>query len=218
MKRLNRAAFLIVLTSACRGANPGNIASRNEEPRLPTGAHLDPAGRATEVGSLPLAMVPSPDGRHLVLLINGFREQGIQVVDRASGAVTKTVQQRAAFLGLVFSHDGQSLYASGGDDDVIYHYRWIDGNPVIADTIFLDTIKQTHGIRYPAGIALSPDDRTLYVAENLGDSLAVIDLANRRVTQRLATERYPYGVVVGNDGRAFVSAWGGSTISVFTPS
>ena len=69
--------------------------------------------------------------------------------------------------------------------------------------------------RYPAGIAISRDGRTLYAAENLGDSLAVVDLAARRVVQRLATERYPYGVVAGPDGTVYVSAWGGWTVSAF---
>jgi phosphoesterase family protein len=74
-----------------------------------------------------------------------------------------------------------------------------------------------HGTRYPAGLAMSRDGRWLYVAENLADSLAIVDLAVGRVVQRLATERYPYDVVVAPDGRAYVSAWGGQTISIFAP-
>ncbi|HZK78882.1 MAG TPA: SMP-30/gluconolactonase/LRE family protein [Gemmatimonadaceae bacterium] len=220
MKQLGRALLLTLMTAACTAAPSSDIASHSDARRLSTGAYLDPAGRSTDVGGLPLAMLPSPDGRQLVLLLNGFREQGIQVVDRASGEITQTLLQRAAFLGLVFSHDGKSLYASGGDDDIVYHYRWADGRGAIADTIVIAPMTQghRHGMRYPGGIALSADDKTLYVAENLGDSLAVVDLASGKVTQRLETQRYPYGVVVGNDGTVFVSAWGGSTVSVFTPS
>src|SRR5262249_45840567 len=70
--------------------------------------------------------------------------------------------------------------------------------------------------RYPAGLAVSPDGRRLYVAENLGDSLAVIDLAAGTVVQRLATERYPYDVAVDASGTVYVSAWGGHTVSRFT--
>ncbi|MGH7624728.1 MAG: bifunctional YncE family protein/alkaline phosphatase family protein, partial [Gemmatimonadaceae bacterium] len=73
------------------------------------------------------------------------------------------------------------------------------------------------GRRYPAGLALSPDGRMLYAAENLDDSLAVIDLASQRVVQRLATEAYPYGVVTAPNGTVYVSAWGGHTVSIFTP-
>jgi Phosphoesterase family len=64
---------------------------------------------------------------------------------------------------------------------------------------------------------VSRDGRFLYVAENLGDALAVIDLASGAVRERHATQRYPYDVVVAPDGRAYVSAWGGTTVSVFAP-
>ena len=218
--RLALTAGLLAIAAACTTAPSNEVATNSDEKRLPTGAHLDPAGKSIDVGGLPLAMLPSPDGRHLVLLLNGFREQGIQVVDRGTGEMTQMQEQRAAFLGLVFSHDGKSLYASGGDDDIIYHYRWANGKAEIADTIVVAPMVKghRHGTRYPAGIALSADDKTLYVAENLGDSLAVIDLASGKITQRLATEAYPYGVVVAPDGTVFVSAWGGSTVSAFTSS
>jgi YVTN family beta-propeller protein len=64
---------------------------------------------------------------------------------------------------------------------------------------------------------MSRDGTRLYVAENLFDSVAVVDVASKRVVQRFATERYPYGVAVAPDGRVFVSAWGGNTLSMFEP-
>ena len=213
--RSSAVAVLITLTVACTGAPRNEVASTSDARRLPTGANLDPAGRSTDVGSFPLAMVPSPDGRRLVVLLNGYREQGIQVVDRATGEVTQTLIQPAAFLGLTFTEDGKSLFTSGGDGDVIYRYNWSDGSAKVADTIKLSSTNRQHGTRYPAGIALSPDNKTLYVAENLADSLAVIDLPSGKVIQRLATGRYPYGVAVAPDGTVFVSAWGASTVSVF---
>ena len=71
-----------------------------------------------------------------------------------------------------------------------------------------------NGLRYPAGIAISPDGARLYVAENLADSLAVVDLESGSTVERVATGRYPYGVVVGPEGRVYVSAWGGSPVGV----
>ncbi|MGH7533398.1 MAG: YncE family protein [Gemmatimonadales bacterium] len=78
--------------------------------RLPTGQRLDPAGVTRAVGQMPLGMALSPDGRHVALLLSGYREQGLQVVDR-EGTVTQTIPQVAAFIGLAFSPDGRSLYA-----------------------------------------------------------------------------------------------------------
>jgi YVTN family beta-propeller protein len=167
---------------------------------------------------MPLAVALSPGKDRVVVLLNGWREQGIQVVDRSSGRVLQTIALPAVFLGVAFSPDGSSLYVSGGNQDVIYRFEWRQGAATLADSIVL-AVKQKgkDGMRYPAGIAISPDGRTLYAAENLGDSLAVIDLGERRVVQRLGTERYPYGVAVAPDGTVYVSAWGGWTVSVFAP-
>jgi YVTN family beta-propeller protein len=191
----------------------------NDPPRLPTGLRLDPAGRSIPVGNMPLAALASPDGRWLVLSLSGYREQGIEVVDRASGAVVQRIEQPGAFLGLAWSTDGGMLYASGGVADAVYIYSWRSNaaHPAtLADSIPLGHPDSTNpGTRYPAGIALSPDGRTMYVAENLSDSLAVVDLATRHVTERVGIGPFPYGVAVAPDGDVYASAWGAAYVSVF---
>ncbi|HLE57567.1 MAG TPA: SMP-30/gluconolactonase/LRE family protein [Rhodothermia bacterium] len=209
--------FLLLVTGCASGTTESSrTAGSSGQPRLPTGVYLDPAGDSFDAGSMPLAMALSPDGRRIVLLLNGWREQGVQVLDRRTGAIVQTIPQASAFLGLVFSPDGNSLYASGGNDDAVYRYRWTNSRAEMADTIALAVkARDKDGTRYPAGIGISPDGRTMYVAENLADSVAVVDLGTGRVKQRFATERYPYGVAVATDGLVYVSAWGGSTVSVF---
>src|SRR5581483_396025 len=119
--------------------------------QLPTGALLDPVAPSHPVGNFPLAMVTSPDGSRLVLLLCGWRQQGIQIIDRKSGAVLQTLEQPAAFIGLTFSPDGKALYASGGNDDVIYVYRWIDGRAEADGTIVIRPKKnpKADGQAYP---------------------------------------------------------------------
>jgi DNA-binding beta-propeller fold protein YncE len=210
-----------VIAGACNSPSPrveASIAAQDPSGprRLPTGRTLDPAGVSYDLGSMPLAMALSPEKDRVVALLNGWREQGIQVVDRASGRVLQKIPLPAVFLGIVFSPDGRSLYVSGGNQDVIYRFDWRERSATLADSIVLAVKPEgKDGTRYPAGIAISPDGRTLYAAENLGDSLAVVDLAQRRVVQRLATERYPYGVAIAPDGTVYTSAWGGWTVSVF---
>src|ERR1051325_2417568 len=222
---MNRQLALLsaLMVSACSAPSPRVDSDvMTQDPggprRLPTGAMLDPAGSSIDLGPLPLAMTLSPDHSKVIFLLNGWREQGIQVVDRRSGSVVQKVNLPAVFLGMAFTPDGKSLYVSGGNEDVIYRLDWRDGTATLADSITLAFKQPGHsGTRYPAGSAISKDGRTLYAAENLADSVAVIDLTSRRVVQRLATERYPYGVVVGHDGLVYVSAWNGWTVSAFPP-
>ena len=205
------AASPTALTTA-----PSAIAPHGGLVRLPTGVFLDPAVPASSVGNLPLSMVVSPEGDRTILLLSGWRQQGLQVVDRASGSVIQTITQPSAFLGLAFSPDGSTLYASGGNDDVIHVYGWRDRQATDSGVITLQPKPDPRksGTSYPSGIAVSSDGRQLFVAENLGDSLAVVDVASRTVIQRVTTGTYPYGVVTGRHGEVYVSCWNGA-VEVF---
>ncbi|MDE3150970.1 MAG: bifunctional YncE family protein/alkaline phosphatase family protein [Gemmatimonadota bacterium] len=187
--------------------------------RLPTGVHLDPAAPQHPTRSFPLGMAVSPDSAYVAVSTDGWYRQGVQIVNRATGAVTQTLDQPAAFIGIAFSPDGRMLYASGGNQDVVYRYDWADDRATLRDSLVLAVKRspRASGTSYPAGIAFSPDGRRLYVAENLADSLAVVDVASGRVVHRYATGAYPYAVAVAPDGRVYVSAWGGYTVSEFTP-
>lgn len=207
--------FLLIITIAGHAA---------EMKRLPTGVSLDPVSESHVVGNFPLTMALAPGGERVALLLCGWRQQGVQIVDRKSGAVMQTLPQIAAFIGLAFSPDGKTLYASGGNDDSIFVYHW-NGTEATADgKIELvekpkpdpkEKAKEYDGTQYPAGIAVSADGRFLLVAENLADSLAVVDLASGKVVQRVLTDRYPYAVVTNARGDVYVSAWGEHVVDRF---
>jgi len=210
-------------TSAPPSDPPASLSSTS---RLPTGARLDPAGRSSPLGNMPLAAILAPDGRNIVVSLSGWREQGLQIVDRATGAVVQRIPQSGAFVGLAFSADGTMLYASGGATDRVYIYSW-RASSTTAPATLVDSITMASasaapkdsapppGSHYVAGLALSRDGRFLYVAENLADSLTVVDVASRRIVQRLGTGSYPYAVVAASDGRVYVSDWGAGTVHVY---
>lgn len=185
--------------------------------RLPTGVLLDPAGETHDAGSLPLAAVLAPEGNRIALLLCGWREQGVQIIDRHNGTVLQTVEQPAAFIGIAFAPDERSLWASGGDDDSLYRYDWASGKLGAVTRIALaaKTDDKKHGRHYPAGIAFSRDGRWLFAAENLSDTVAVIDVTQGRVVQRVHTDRYPYAVAVSSGGDVYVSSWGDDTVVRF---
>ena len=131
--------------------------------------------------------------------------------------VLQTLVQPSAFMGAAFASDGHTLYASGGNRDCVYVYAWGD-SATLRDSIALGPPPDSTGGRvYPALLSCSPDGSRLYVAGNLDDALLVVDVRSHRVTQRLATGAYPYGVVVAPDGHVYVSAWGAAWVASFMP-
>jgi YVTN family beta-propeller protein len=68
---------------------------------------------------------------------------------------------------------------------------------------------------YPGGLAISADGKRLYVANNLGESMAIIDTATGTVSSTTPVGHNPYTVALSKDGaKAYVSNWGGNTVSV----
>ena len=207
-------AILAVLSLPC-AAFPADSAVTYTSP-LSTGVRLDPVGEFVDLGSVPLGMALSPDGNFAAVVLSGWREQGLQIVDLRSRKVTQTLEQPAAFLGVVFAREGNRLYVSGGNDDSIFVYSWENGTAKFDRKIVFGQQKPDKtGSRYPAGLALSARGNLLYVAENVGDGLAVVDAASGQIVQRVRTDHYPYGVEVATDGKVYASAWGSDTVSAF---
>lgn len=220
LKPLALAAILAI--AACTAKPSGDMSAgdetRADARRLPTGLTLDATGRTTGLGSFPLSVVAIPGDNHLLVLLNGHREQGVQVVDGATGQVDQNLALAATFVGLAFDSASRRFYVSGGNSDVVYRYAWNGGVATLSDSVVLaPREKGADGTRYPAGLALSADGKSLFVAENLADSLAVVDVASGKVIQHVAAGRYPYGVAVTPDGKVFVSAWGGYEVRAFAP-
>ncbi|HTE44304.1 MAG TPA: beta-propeller fold lactonase family protein [Gemmatimonadaceae bacterium] len=213
---------LLPIIAACSAPRPTSQLTvrdslSSDATRLPTGVHLDPAGMTHPVGPLPLAIAVAPGGTRVALLLNGWSRVGVQIVDWRQGRTTQTIDLPAAFLGLAFSPDGKWLCASGGNTDQIYRFRWTGDSAILTDSVALaERQGRRAGVRYPAQIAFSRDGRQLFVTENLADSLAVIEMSSGAITHRVAAGRYPYGIVVGNDGTVYVSAWGGGSVATFS--
>ncbi len=197
------------------------IASAQKKPEftspLPTGLRLEPIGDTVELGSMPINIVIAPEKDKAVVVMSGWREQGIQVVDLKTSKVTQTLLQDGAFYGAAFSPNGRQIYVSGGNTDELFVYSWNGSAATLEKKFVLEKRKSSDetGLSYPAGIAVSANGRFIYVAGNVGDRLAVVDADTGEVVQRFPTDHYPYGVQLTTDNRLFVSAWGGSTVSEF---
>src|SRR5580704_11308198 len=141
---------------------------------LPTGVRLDPAGEAVDLGSLPISLVLAPERGKAVVVLSGWREQGVQVVDLKTRKVTQTLLQDGAFYGAAFSPDGHRLCVSGGNTDLLFVYSWKDGAATLENKFELAKARTADGMgtSYPAGVTVAPNGKFVYVAENVGDQLS----------------------------------------------
>src|SRR6516225_6773761 len=128
---------------------------------LPTGVRLDGVGDAVPLGSMPLNVVPALSGDKAVVVLSGWREQGIQVVDLKTRQITQTLLQDGAFYGAAFSPEGETLYVSGGNTDMLFIYAWKDGRATLANRLELAKVKTADGTgtSYPGGVAVRSEER-----------------------------------------------------------
>jgi len=154
-------------------------------------------------------------------------------MNKARPLLTQVITQVNAHVGLVFSPDGNTLYAAGGNDDAVYVYTKSGGSFTAAAPIALGHFApgatgsaRNKGIGLgvqpnASGMDISADGSTLVVANNYNDSISVIDTATRLVRYEhdlrpyfannegrngLAGGTFPFAVVVKGNGTAYVSS------------
>ena len=136
----------------------------------------------------------------------------------------QVIRQTNAHVGLVFSPDGNTLYAAGGADDKVYVYAKAGGAWTAAAPIALGHANKGVGLSVrpnASGMDVSADGSTLVVANNYNDSISVIDTATRQVryehdlrpfaannegTDGAAGGTFPFAVVMKGNGVAYVSS------------
>ena len=195
------------------------------------GWSIRPAGRQIDLADgtwwadRPYGQGLSPNGRTLLVSSAGASKESVKVVDTQSGRVLQTIgytAPAAVNVGVVWSPDGTKAYVSAGGNNKVRTYAF-------------NGITLTEGAsiavpKYPMGLAISRDGKTLYAAENRGDALAIIDLASAAVSnvpvgacsEQGAPVNYgakqpqcqPYGVALSADGStAYVSNWGEKSVT-----
>jgi YVTN family beta-propeller protein len=203
----------------------------------PQGWFVTPAGTQTELGDKPFGIALSPDGQYLAVTNDGAGTQSIMVVDRAAHKVIQEIDYKApqgVYVGIAYSPDGSTLYASAGGTVFTQNGKSYNGVRVYDVDPATGKLTETDPLLIPmpvgadgkalnlftAGLALSDDGNTLYVADNLGSALSVIDLTSDQAdtggaAQTLQVGPNPYTVVLSHDGNtAYVSNQGGLTVSV----
>lgn len=181
---------------------------------LPTGWYLTPAGSSIPLSSdLPLNIALAPDGFHAAVTNNGNGAQTIDLIDLRTRRVTASVPIGKAWLGLAFDKDG--LYASGGNDDIVIHYK-VSGDTLLpADTLILGKPWPAGKIS-PAGLTVDPKHHRLYVVTKEDDALYTFDLSTRTRISRIPLSAEAYTCILSPSAQQlYISAWGGRKVWIY---
>jgi DNA-binding beta-propeller fold protein YncE len=169
---------LVTLTAVAETASPARWPGRQPDGSvlLPNLWSLKPAGTQVDLADFPVNMAIHPDGKFAAVLHAGNSAHEIHIIDIAKASTVQRVKVEETFYGLEFAHSGKRLYASGAGNEVIrfFEFEAASGELGREQRIVLRDSKE-RGI--PAGLALSSDSQSLYVANVLGQKVARVTLS-----------------------------------------
>jgi YVTN family beta-propeller protein len=181
---------------------------------LSNGWSLTPVGEQITLGDLPLNIAVSPSKKLLAVTNNGESDQSVQLIDAVNKRVLDSVPMGKSWMGLAFSSDEKSLYASGGFDNSIVHFSIRNNKLIPTDTIAL-------GKKWPvnigvAGIAIDNKHHLLYAVTKESNALYVADLITHKVTAQYQLGAEGYTCLLSPDENTlYISCWGGQKIILF---
>jgi YVTN family beta-propeller protein len=173
----------------------------------------------------PVGIVVSPDGATAYFVSDVFSgppnlmarpadgpPTNLDVFDIATQTVTNMIavdpSSGAVPFNLTISPDGTKLYivtANGTEQGTLQVVDPVAGT--ILDSIMLGDS--------PAGIAITPDGRQIYVSNQVDDTVSVIDTATDGVTATIVVGKSPFGLAVTpNGGQVWVANEVDNTVSV----
>ena len=192
-------------------------------PVLPNGRLLTPRGRQVRVAAHPYGLTLSRDGKTLVASCNGTEPFAVSII---TGLTDPTVQKdatprlvqikadraryrgkkipdddddefRSVFMGVAIAPDNRTLYASSGNQGVVFTFDLIEGRR----TATIELNDNGYANSFLGAMALSGGGDRLYVLDQANYRIAVIDPVKRAVIESLPTGRAPFSIALAPDGK-----------------
>ena len=143
--------------------------------QLPNGWSLRPAGKHVALGDFPVNVALHPGGKWAAVLHAGYGEHEIVVVGLGGDKprVVSRVSLDQTFYGICFAPDGKTLYASGGEFEVVHAFAFDKGLLSDHREIAVAPVADKFIV---AGVAVDAAGHTLFAAGAWGDAVALVPL------------------------------------------
>jgi YVTN family beta-propeller protein len=161
------------------------------------------------VGQTHELVIVAPDTGKILQHVPLPTDQTREATLYAPGILNPDPRAQVSFTGLVFSPDGTRIYLSDVNGSIKV-FEVGEEHLVTPVTSFALPPANAPGRKaeVPAGIAVSPDGKKIYVALNLSNRLAELDAASGQVLRMWDVGVAPFDVVLAG-AKIYVSNWGG---------
>jgi YVTN family beta-propeller protein len=211
MKNIFSLCILLALAGTLSAQSLSEIESKRVT--LSNGWSITPVGDMVPLGDLPLNIAVAPSGKLLAVTNNGQSTQQVLLIDGEDFALLDSVEMGKSWLGLVFSNDGQSLYASGGNDNWIVRFSIANKRLIPADTLRLG--KPWPERIWVGGIQVDEARQLLYAVTTEDNSLYIYDLKGHQTIRRLPLGGEGYTCLLSPDrDELYVSCWGCNRVAI----
>ena len=129
---------------------------------LPTQWSLQPAGKQLKLGDFPVNIALHPTEPWAAILHAGYGDHEVVIVDLKKLQIVSRALLPQTFCGLCFDVAGDQLFASGGEHSVVHRFKFAAG--YLSEHREMTLGGEAGEKLVPAGLATSPDGKSLYVA------------------------------------------------------
>jgi YVTN family beta-propeller protein len=100
-----------------------------------------------------------------------------------------------------------------GDGARVYLTLALQDSVLVTDHFAMENFAEIHGITFPTGVAVAPDESLLYATDYFAGKVSVVDLAQKTVTATIPVGPDPYGAALSPYGdRLYVAHFGSDSV------
>ncbi len=179
---------------------------------LPNGWRLTPAGKQIPIGELPLNMVVTKNQRYAITSNSGMGVNSLSVINLKTLKEVQRYVVSNTWVGLTFGQHDRQLYVSGGNNNVVYVFRFNKGKLTPADTLVIGE-KFPKGDISLTGLAFDKKKNHLLAVSQKSNMLYVVDLKSKKVIKKVKMPGKCYDVIINHaQTYAYISIWGKATV------
>src|ERR1041385_1329130 len=178
---------------------------------IPNGRLLTPYGKQILLPPHPFGLAVSSDGQTAITSNSGVYPFSISTIENPNGEFKvsrfpepedKDNSTKSVFMGLAISPDNAKVYVAGGQDNKVYVVD-LKTKKLISEISCNKSFDTTdYSDAYLGDMILTRDGSTLYVADEIGFRIVVIDTKTNKVIDNVKTGRYPFCIALSQIGRA----------------